>query len=75
MGGVGETQLATEYADRHQSEYDVVRRVPADRPGRICQAPVEPDQRLGLVTSTEANSAGPAVPRRCARGGRMRGGC
>ncbi|MGP4048364.1 FxSxx-COOH system tetratricopeptide repeat protein [Streptomyces sp. 2A115] len=61
MGGVGKTQLAIEYAYRHQSEYDVVWWIPAERPGQIAQALVELAQRLGLVTSTEANIAIPAV--------------
>ncbi|MBX9396398.1 tetratricopeptide repeat protein [Streptomyces sp. TRM72054] len=61
MGGVGKTQLAIEYAYRHQSEYDIVWWIPAERPGQIGQALVELAQRLGLVTTTEANIAGPAV--------------
>ncbi|MET9098605.1 MULTISPECIES: FxSxx-COOH system tetratricopeptide repeat protein [Streptomyces] len=61
MGGVGKTQLAIEYAYRHQSEYDIVWWIPAERPGQIGQALVELAQRLGLVSSAEANIAGPAV--------------
>ncbi|TLS40346.1 tetratricopeptide repeat protein [Streptomyces montanus] len=61
MGGVGKTQLAIEYAYRHQSEYDIVWWIPAERPGQIGQALVELAGRLGLETSTEANIAGPAV--------------
>ncbi|MFE9021999.1 FxSxx-COOH system tetratricopeptide repeat protein [Streptomyces sp. NPDC007808] len=61
MGGVGKTQLAIEYAYRHQSEYDIVWWIPAERPGKIGQALVELAQRLGLSTSAEANIAGPAV--------------
>ncbi|MFJ3336891.1 FxSxx-COOH system tetratricopeptide repeat protein [Streptomyces sp. NPDC086766] len=61
MGGVGKTQLAIEYAYRHQAEYDVVWWIPSERPGQIGQALVELAQRLGLVTTTEANIAGPAV--------------
>ncbi|MEU2351427.1 FxSxx-COOH system tetratricopeptide repeat protein [Streptomyces misionensis] len=61
MGGVGKTQLAIEYAYRHQSEYDIVWWIPSERPGQIGQALVELAQRLGLVTTTEANIAGPAV--------------
>ncbi|WP_317454031.1 FxSxx-COOH system tetratricopeptide repeat protein [Streptomyces sp. TRM68416] len=61
MGGVGKTQLAIEYAYRHQSEYDVVWWIPAERPGQIGQALVELAQRLGLVTSAEANIATPAL--------------
>ncbi|QDN78860.1 tetratricopeptide repeat protein [Streptomyces sp. S1A1-7] len=61
MGGVGKTQMAIEYAYRHQSEYDVVWWIPAERPGQIGQSLVELAQRLGLGTSPEANIAGPAV--------------
>ncbi|MFC8668116.1 FxSxx-COOH system tetratricopeptide repeat protein [Streptomyces sp. NPDC057199] len=61
MGGVGKTQLAIEYAYRHQSEYDIVWWIPAERPGQIGQALVQLAGRLGLETSTEANIAGPAV--------------
>jgi tetratricopeptide (TPR) repeat protein len=61
MGGVGKTQLAIEYAYRHQAEYDIVWWIPAERPGQIGQALVELAQRLGLGTSAEANIAGPAV--------------
>ncbi|MET9441510.1 FxSxx-COOH system tetratricopeptide repeat protein [Streptomyces sp. NPDC006610] len=61
MGGVGKTQLAIEYAYRHQSEYDIVWWIPSERPGQIGQSLVELAQRLGLVTTSEANVAGPAV--------------
>ncbi|CAM5551802.1 FxSxx-COOH system tetratricopeptide repeat protein [Streptomyces chartreusis] len=61
MGGVGKTQLALEYVYRHQSEYDVVWWIPAERPDRIGQALVALAQRLGLVTSSEASIAGPLV--------------
>ncbi|MFJ1974290.1 FxSxx-COOH system tetratricopeptide repeat protein [Streptomyces sp. NPDC087903] len=61
MGGVGKTQLAIEYAYRHQADYDIVWWIPAERPGQIGQALVELAQRLGLGTSAEANIAGPAV--------------
>ncbi|MGW0580368.1 FxSxx-COOH system tetratricopeptide repeat protein [Streptomyces sp. NPDC002920] len=69
MGGVGKTQLAIEYAYRHQSEYDIVWWIPAERPGQIGQALVELAQRLGLVSSGEANIAGPVV-REALRAGR-----
>ncbi|KMS71131.1 hypothetical protein ACM01_28815 [Streptomyces viridochromogenes] len=61
MGGVGKTQLAIEYAYRHQSEYDIVWWIPSERPGQIGQSLVELARRLGLVTTPEANVAGPAV--------------
>ncbi|MGJ5753032.1 tetratricopeptide repeat protein [Streptomyces puniciscabiei] len=61
MGGVGKTQLAIEYAYRHQSQYDIVWWIPSERPGQIGQSLVELAKRLGLVTTSEANIAGPAV--------------
>lgn len=61
MGGVGKTQLAIEYAYRHQSEYDIVWWIPSERPGQIGQSLVELAKRLGLVTTSEANIATPAV--------------
>ncbi|MFE5600364.1 FxSxx-COOH system tetratricopeptide repeat protein [Streptomyces coelicoflavus] len=61
MGGVGKTQLAIEYAYRHQSEYDIVWWIPSERPGQIGQSLVELAKRLRLVTTSEANIAGPAV--------------
>jgi hypothetical protein len=69
MGGVGKTQLAIEYAYRHQSEYDIVWWIPSERPGQIGQSLVELAKRLGLVTTSEANVAGPAV-REALRAGR-----
>ncbi|MBP2051739.1 hypothetical protein J2Z21_004716 [Streptomyces griseochromogenes] len=61
MGGVGKTQLAIEYAYRHQADYDIVWWIPSERPGQIGQSLVELAKRLGLVTTSEANIAGPAV--------------
>ncbi|MFE0462483.1 FxSxx-COOH system tetratricopeptide repeat protein [Kitasatospora sp. NPDC058965] len=61
MGGVGKTQLAIEYAYRHQADYDIVWWIPAERPGQIGQALVELAQRLGLSTGLEANTAVPAL--------------
>ncbi|MFI1763436.1 FxSxx-COOH system tetratricopeptide repeat protein [Streptomyces sp. NPDC020800] len=61
MGGVGKTQLAIEYAYQHQSDYDIVWWIPSERPGQIGQSLVELAKRLGLVTTSEANIAGPAV--------------
>lgn len=61
MGGVGKTQLAIEYAYRHQRDYKVVWWIPAERPEQIAQALVELAQRLWLGSSTEVNIAVPAV--------------
>lgn len=35
MGGVGKTQLAIEYAYRRQSAYDIIWRIPLERPGQV----------------------------------------
>lgn len=61
MGGVGKTQLAIEYAYRHQSQYDIVWWIPAERPGQIGQSLVELAQRLGVTTASEVNVAARAV--------------
>uniref|UniRef100_A0AAU3IES0 FxSxx-COOH system tetratricopeptide repeat protein n=1 Tax=Streptomyces sp. NBC_01393 TaxID=2903851 RepID=A0AAU3IES0_9ACTN len=61
MGGVGKTQLAIEYAYRHQSEFDIIWWIPSERPGQIGQSLVELARRLGLTTTSEINVAGPAV--------------
>jgi tetratricopeptide (TPR) repeat protein len=61
MGGVGKTQLAIEYAYRHQAEFDIIWWIPSERPGQIGQSLVELAQKLKLTTSSEVNVAGPAV--------------
>ncbi|MEU5339804.1 FxSxx-COOH system tetratricopeptide repeat protein [Streptomyces sp. NPDC020766] len=61
MGGVGKTQLAIEYAYRHQAEFDIIWWIPSERPGQIGQSLVELARRLKLTTSSEVNVAGPAV--------------
>jgi tetratricopeptide (TPR) repeat protein len=48
LGGVGKTQLATEYTYRYQSEYDVVWWVPADEPSLVRPALAALASQLGL---------------------------
>jgi len=52
MGGVGKTQLATEYAHAHAADYDLVWWIAADVPAAI------PDQFIALATRL---GLGPAV--------------
>ncbi|GAA2625195.1 FxSxx-COOH system tetratricopeptide repeat protein [Paractinoplanes durhamensis] len=61
MGGVGKSQIATEYAYRHRADYDVVWFVPSEQPAQILRALMELGQRLGLSTGQEANTAVAAV--------------
>ncbi len=48
MGGVGKSQLATEYAYRHRSDFDVIWWIPAERSVKIVASLVELGTRLGL---------------------------
>ncbi|WP_232524447.1 FxSxx-COOH system tetratricopeptide repeat protein [Nocardiopsis gilva] len=50
MGGVGKTQLATEYAWRHRSHYDLVWWIPADTPAQVQQSLIELAPKLGIGT-------------------------
>jgi hypothetical protein len=61
MGGVGKSQLAVEYVYRHQSDFELIWWIPAERPPQIDNALVELAQRLRLPVGPEANTAVPAV--------------
>ncbi|UWZ34139.1 tetratricopeptide repeat protein [Dactylosporangium roseum] len=54
LGGVGKTQLATEYAYRYRAEYDLVWWVPAHEASAIRDALVRLAERLGLSTVDRA---------------------
>jgi tetratricopeptide (TPR) repeat protein len=61
MGGIGKTQMATEYIYRHQADYDLIWWIEAARPTQIRAALTELARTLGLPGATEANTAVPAV--------------
>jgi hypothetical protein len=61
MGGVGKSQIATEYAYRHRAEYDVVWWIPSEQPAQILRALIELGETLELNVGLEANTAVPAV--------------
>jgi nucleoside phosphorylase/tetratricopeptide (TPR) repeat protein len=68
MGGVGKSQLAIEYVYRHQSEYDVIWWIPAEKPQQVLSALTELAQQLALPVGPEANTAVPAVKEALRRG-------
>jgi hypothetical protein len=61
MGGVGKSQIATEYAYRHRADFDVVWFVPAEQPSQILRALIELGGKLDLDLGPDANSAVRAV--------------
>ncbi|NMO49803.1 tetratricopeptide repeat protein [Actinoplanes sp. TBRC 11911] len=60
-GGVGKSQIATEYAYRHRADYEVVWWIPSEQPAQILRALIELGETLGLNVGPEANTAVPAV--------------
>ncbi len=61
MGGIGKTQMATEYIYRHLQDYDLIWWVEAAHPTRIRAGFTELARQLGLPGGSEANTAVPAV--------------
>jgi nucleoside phosphorylase len=61
MGGVGKTQLATEYVHRHSAEYDLIWWVAAGQEAHILASLTQLAQRLKLEVSRAADAAVPAV--------------
>lgn len=61
MGGVGKSHLAIEYVYRHQSEYDLIWWIPAERPAQVGAALVELAQRMNLPAGPDVASARAAV--------------
>lgn len=61
MGGIGKTQIATEYIYRHLRDYDLIWWIQAAQPAQIRASMTELAQRLHLPGSAEANTAVPVV--------------
>ncbi|WP_308436426.1 FxSxx-COOH system tetratricopeptide repeat protein [Lentzea cavernae] len=61
MGGIGKTQMATEYIYRHLQDYDLIWWIEAARPTQIRAGLTELARQLGLPGAAEANIAVPAV--------------
>jgi tetratricopeptide (TPR) repeat protein len=61
MGGIGKTQIATEYIYRHLHDYDVIWWIAAARPTQIRASLTELAVKLGLPGARDANAAVKAV--------------
>ncbi|MEA5358370.1 FxSxx-COOH system tetratricopeptide repeat protein [Amycolatopsis sp., V23-08] len=61
MGGIGKTQMATEYIYRHLQDYDIVWWIQATQPTQIHASLTELAQHLRLPGADEAITAVPAV--------------
>ncbi|MDS0137281.1 tetratricopeptide repeat protein [Amycolatopsis sp. CM201R] len=61
MGGIGKTQMATEYIYRHLQDYDIVWWIQATRSSQINASLTELAQHLRLPGAQEAITAVPAV--------------
>ena len=61
MGGIGKTQIATEYIYRHLQDYDLIWWIDASRSTQIRARLTELARVLELTGATEANTAVPAV--------------
>ncbi|WP_394621419.1 FxSxx-COOH system tetratricopeptide repeat protein [Lentzea sp. JNUCC 0626] len=61
MGGIGKTQMATEYIYRHLQDYDLIWWIEAARPTQIRAGLTELARQLGLPGASEATTAVPAV--------------
>lgn len=61
MGGIGKTQIATEYIYRHLQDYDLIWWIDAARPTQIRASLMDLAKQLGLPGSNEAHTAVAAV--------------
>jgi tetratricopeptide (TPR) repeat protein len=61
MGGIGKTQIATEYIYKHLQDYDLIWWIDAARETQIRSSLTELAKQLGLSGSHEAHTAVPAV--------------
>jgi hypothetical protein len=57
MGGIGKTQIATEYIYRHLQDYDIIWWIEAARQTQIRASLTELARQLGLPGATDANTA------------------
>jgi hypothetical protein len=57
MGGIGKTQIATEYIYRHLQDYDLIWWIEAARQTQIRASLTELARQLGLPGATDANTA------------------
>ncbi|MFD5824327.1 FxSxx-COOH system tetratricopeptide repeat protein [Lentzea sp. NPDC060358] len=61
MGGIGKTQMATEYVYRHSQDYDLIWWIEAARVTQIRASLTDLARQLGLPGASESNTAVPAI--------------
>jgi hypothetical protein len=61
LGGVGKTQVALEYAHRHQADYDLIWWIPAEQPQAIGLALADLAEQLGIKAGDNAAEAAKAA--------------
>ncbi|KAL8833097.1 MAG: hypothetical protein Q9170_004506 [Blastenia crenularia] len=67
-GGMGKTQIATEFVYRHKDRFDAILWIYADKAGKIAESFTRMALKLGLVAADSMDSRDPVVTRDLVKG-------